>query len=129
MQGLNSNAWFRRLFLLAALPLLAGCAPKPATALTGRDEAERDVAGGTLKLFLYGESTQAHRDFADLFGKIGGTVEELGKRKLAEDEDQKIQDYNRYVLQELSRRGGAKAVPKLLEKSGLNMDRILHKRE
>jgi hypothetical protein len=105
-----------------------GCAPKPATVLTGRDEAERDVSRGTLKLYLYGEPTAAHAKFAELFGgeKIRGTVEQLGAAKLTDDQDQRIQDYNRYVLQELSRRHGPRAVPTLCDRSGLTLDHILH---
>src|SRR5260221_7618417 len=117
-------------FLVLSFTVLlsaSGCAPKPATALTGRDEAERDVSHGTLKLYLYGEPTAAHAKFAELFAEhCRGTVEQLGAAKLTDEQDLRIQDYNRYVLQELSRRHGPKAVPKLCDRSGLTLDHIIH---
>ena len=113
---------------LGLFPLI-GCTPK-STALSGRDEAERDVSRGTLKLYLYGEPTPAHAQFAGLFAELcQGTVEQLGAAKPSDEQDQRIRDYNRRVLQEVARRYGPKAVTTLCDRSGLTLDHIIRKQQ
>jgi hypothetical protein len=121
---------FRRAARIACLLVLVaiGCTAKPPSVLSGRDEAERDVSRGIVKLYLYAESTPAHTKFAELLAEdCHGTVEQLGAATLSDERDQRIQDYNRYMLQELFRRHGAKAVATLCERSGLTLEHIIRK--
>ena len=128
LKALMSQISFHQIALTFMI-LTLGCGPKPPATISGREEAERDVSRGTLKLYLYGERTPAHETFAGLFAeRCGGAVEYLGSASLTDAEDHRIQEYNRYVLQELSRRHGAKAVPTLCDRSGLGIDQIIPKR-
>jgi hypothetical protein len=118
---------FRRTAIV--ILVIAGCAPTPTT-FSGREEAQGDISSGSLKLYLYGEPTPAHEKFADLFAELcRGTVEQLGSKTLTEEQDRRIQDYNRYVLLEVSRRHGPKAILALCERSGLSIEYIVHKIE
>jgi hypothetical protein len=111
------NSFVPKLAIVLAALAMAGCEdPKEKWRAEGRDEAERDIAAGSLCLKSYGLPAPWRSKYhAMAKAKYGVEFDIVADCVVAEELLERVRGYNEAMNREISRRFGTDALDKLAE--------------